>query len=1306
MILWIHHGWGLGSETWDLGRPNAKTPTTAMDRHGYSSNRYAGGINFAGQEDGEDGHAVERTRRQTDPNSAAAAGGGGNHGSGNQGSVTAEADQIPIEEAVRALHPPRVTRLSASASVRADPAGAGVPPRSQMGGAEPSSFSTLDVASHLVTAPSAPSGLRKGRFSQLFLEHEEKHLRDWAVVASSSPIASSSVMGAGSGLGGGSGGGGSKRHPRRSRSRRYASDKPERIPSAGMKAVSGRLRLCSQSVVFEPDDVSRGIIRCRFVRMATEPRAVGAQPVEGKNSPAKADPSGGATTAVAFACDRHLLIKVGNTIAPFVTVQVPTEFRFTFRHSSPDQFLDLSDRLLGATGVDDVCELMKTMHDRPFDPNNLIDVRETPRTGNMRCFLLAPLQEHPGCSIVTDRFLYFQPASGPLGSIAEPATAWPLEDVVASARRYHGLKDSAVELYLASGTSVLLAYETKIERERVISLLPKSIPCHTDVAFVQRAYAGWRSGKISNFDYLLCLNSAAGRTFHNISRYPVFPWVVADYSSDELDLEDPNTFRDLAKPVGALNNERLKYFQKRYKGMEGDIEQPFLYGTHYSAPGYVLYYLVRSMPEQMLCLQNGKFDAPDRTFHDLDHTFQSIMSNHADVKELIAEFYDPDAGFDFLINARGLRLGTTQTGERVNDVKLPKWAKTPREFLEKNRMALECDHVTSMVPRWIDLIFGDKSRGEGAEDALNLFHPASYVKSSTFDAMATEEERQQAQLQATEFGITPDLLFCLPHPRRSDLVLGDDFIASDLSDRAMSLDQLGAGEAGENWELLEPPGSVRPGIQPSSKLGSHSRPLADSTHQFSISNSRKNDSRSNHPFDDEAEQSFGQEGGYELAESEGNVSRAFDTRGGEGPTSRMVAPNPSGSFDRPDRRRSGTVEQLSANRNRWGMKPLLSKMIHTDAVSGCSLLVQDTPKKPSYLTTVSLDGRLLVHTLPFLQGEPQEQRGFSASTASYGLSYLGLGGDRGQAQYTLNELRSHSSTDPLACLAVTADRAGGRIAFAGGHDDNVVVYGINSACAVASVYSHRDAVTGVDLIQRSSFNNNFLFGTSGASTMKSTHIMVSGSWDATVKVWSVSIDAGETVSVDREPLVEMFDADSSIVSVSVTEVYGAGIVISAGCSDGSLVVWFCHNSGQKEVVFKEEARRGDGACAAVRWAPGKYLFAAFGNGRVASYLFDNGNVSPVSRISIGSPVQCLSLVEENLFAGCADGSLRMIPIGEGAHFNTSPQSFTRVNGVSSPALTSISISIAQSENLGRKYICASGAEDGSVSIFELEEAAS
>lgn len=83
----------------------------------------------------------------------------------------------------------------------------------------------------------------------------------------------------------------------------------------------------------------------------------------------------------------------------------------------------------------------------------------------------------------------------------------------------------------------------------------------------------------------------------------MFPWVVSDYTSTSLNLSNSKTFRDLSKPIGALNPDRLKMFKERMEETpDGNhnndyvtsLGQPkFLYGTHYSTPGYVLFYLVR-----------------------------------------------------------------------------------------------------------------------------------------------------------------------------------------------------------------------------------------------------------------------------------------------------------------------------------------------------------------------------------------------------------------------------------------------------------------------------------------------------------------------------------------------------------------------------------------------------------------------------------------------------------------------------------------------------------------------------------------
>ncbi|EJK64972.1 hypothetical protein THAOC_14235 [Thalassiosira oceanica] len=245
-----------------------------------------------------------------------------------------------------------------------------------------------------------------------------------------------------------------------------------------------------------------------------------------------------------------------------------------------------------------------------------------------------------------------------------------------------------------------------------------------------------------------------------------------------IDLDDEGNYRDLSRPIGALNEERYKGFEARYESLlqsqgSGDggspLDAPFLYGTHYSAPGYVLYYLLRTMPQHMLCLQNGRFDVPDRLFHSVGSTYRSALDNPADVKELIPEMFDPDCS-DFLINSGGLRLGSLQTGERVDDVLLPPWARGARHFVRTNRRALESDVCTRGLHRWIDLVFGSRSRGLRARDAGNLFHPLTYLGPSDVGGLP-EGERRRAEAQSAEFGMTPDMIFCLDHPPRGSAPL-------------------------------------------------------------------------------------------------------------------------------------------------------------------------------------------------------------------------------------------------------------------------------------------------------------------------------------------------------------------------------------------------------------------------------------------------------------------------------------------------------------------------------------------------------
>jgi hypothetical protein len=157
-----------------------------------------------------------------------------------------------------------------------------------------------------------------------------------------------------------------------------------------------------------------------------------------------------------------------------------------------------------------------------------------------------------------------------------------------------------------------------------------------------KLFARWSSGSLSNYEYLYWLNLLSGRSLHDLSQYPVFPWVIADYNTQKLDFDSPETYRDLSLPIGAMNPERIT--QLRFLFTE-TMEEPFacLYRFHYSAPAYVIGYLLRAerFTSLHIQLQGGRFDIANRLFFSIRDAWQSLCSLQNDFRELIPEFYAP-----------------------------------------------------------------------------------------------------------------------------------------------------------------------------------------------------------------------------------------------------------------------------------------------------------------------------------------------------------------------------------------------------------------------------------------------------------------------------------------------------------------------------------------------------------------------------------------------------------------------------------------------------------------------------------------
>uniref|UniRef100_A0A8C8T1Z4 Neurobeachin like 1 n=1 Tax=Pelusios castaneus TaxID=367368 RepID=A0A8C8T1Z4_9SAUR len=401
------------------------------------------------------------------------------------------------------------------------------------------------------------------------------------------------------------------------------------------------------------------------------------------------------------------------------------------------------------------------------------------------CELITIIDVIPGRLEVTTQHICFYDASIEKEEGVGFDFKWPLSQIREIHLRRYNLRRSALEIFLIDQTNYFLNFnkECKLSsvnvflqvRNKVYSrILSLRLPNIYGTRSPQELFKAsglmqkWVNREISNFDYLIQLNTMAGRTYNDLAQYPVFPWVLKDYMSEELDLNNPAVFRDLSKPIGVVNEKYAKAVQEKYENFEdplGVIDK-FHYGTHYSNAAGVMHYLIRVEPFTTLHiqLQSGRFDCADRQFHSIPATWQALMDNPNDVKELIPEFfYFPE----FLANQNKFNLGQLQISkEVVNDVVLPKWAKSPEDFICKHRKSLESEYVSAHLHEWIDLIFGYKQRGPAAVEALNVFYYCSYEGAVDLDALTDEKERKALEGMINNFGQTPCQLLKEPHPAR------------------------------------------------------------------------------------------------------------------------------------------------------------------------------------------------------------------------------------------------------------------------------------------------------------------------------------------------------------------------------------------------------------------------------------------------------------------------------------------------------------------------------------------------------------
>ncbi|KAJ5071298.1 beige/beach-related [Anaeramoeba ignava] len=296
--------------------------------------------------------------------------------------------------------------------------------------------------------------------------------------------------------------------------------------------------------------------------------------------------------------------------------------------------------------------------------------------------------------------------------------SWEIGDIQVIHKRRYLFKHSGLEIFFGSNRkTIFFNFETMEIRNEIY----EKIQNHklTNINLSMFNYFGneptkwiektqitnqWKEKKLSNFEYLMYLNTISGRTYQDLSQYPIFPWIISDYESETLDLNNPKTFRDLSKPLGFLNNKITIYFEK-YELNGKEKEKEYNYKQFYSNPEIVSFYLMRLEPFKSICLKE-KYPI-----------FKSIPETWKIIKE--------------------------------------------KEFIQIHKEALESGYVSEHLDEWIDLIFGYKQKGKEAKNSYNSFHPNLYEENIRFSKL---KDKTETEIQRK--GQIPIQLFKQKHPKR------------------------------------------------------------------------------------------------------------------------------------------------------------------------------------------------------------------------------------------------------------------------------------------------------------------------------------------------------------------------------------------------------------------------------------------------------------------------------------------------------------------------------------------------------------
>lgn len=339
-------------------------------------------------------------------------------------------------------------------------------------------------------------------------------------------------------------------------------------------------------------------------------------------------------------------------------------------------------------------------------------------------------------------------------------------NILALSERNYLFKNIAIEVWFIRGYSLFLLFDTekickkyveKFKNNSLKNISPdksnNSISFSVNISKMKNEIdtikEKWVLKKISTFQYLTIINFLSDRSFSTVSQYPIMPWINK---------------RNLSKPIGQQTSTRNSTFQTIFE----ETEQHYFYNIFYSSPGTLFHFLFRAQPFTTFLIefQNGNI-IPERVFRSFDQEWESASEkDYGNVEELIPELFVIPEIFSNINN-----INFSSVKHNNIEFNLPENISNFSYLVFKMRQDLE---KSSNIEKWIDLVFGFKSRGKEAVESINLFNPTVYGK-------GTSETHSQKEIEeyARNCGIIPKQLFTTPHPPKDTIQYGSIPIISN-----------------------------------------------------------------------------------------------------------------------------------------------------------------------------------------------------------------------------------------------------------------------------------------------------------------------------------------------------------------------------------------------------------------------------------------------------------------------------------------------------------------------------------------------